>query len=264
MRAQADKVRQPMLVWTALFSEAAQALLHGDATRSEQLATEAFEVGTATGQPDAFSNYGTQLMGIRLIQGRTGELVELVGDIVERHPNVVTFRSVLASCYLDAGDESAACRLLEEALAEHFELPMDTTWLDGIVVYARIAIELRHVEAAHRLRTLLAPYSNQVPYQGLTANPPVATFLGGLSTLVGRYDEAEANLDSGAALCGRGAMQYAKTYTDLLRGRLLVDTVSHHDAERARTMLEQARSDAASGGYALLEQRAAAELARLN
>jgi class 3 adenylate cyclase len=263
MKMIAEKLRQPMLVWTAKFSEAGQALLRGDPVRSEQLATEAFEVGSASGQPDAFSNFGTQLMGIRAIQGRTGELVQLVEDLVKRHPDVPTFRSVLASCYLDAGDDDEAGRLLEQASADGFQLPMDTTWLDGVVVNARIAIELRHVGAALQLLPLLAPYSDQVPYQGLTANPPVATFLGGLAAVAGRHEEAEANLEKGAALSSRGGMRYGGTYTDLLRGRMLLDLGSDKLAERARATLEQSRSEAASNNYVLLERRATAELARM-
>ncbi len=263
MRALADKVRQPMLVWTALFSEAAQALLHGDADDSERLATEAFEVGSAAGQPDAFSNFGTQLMGIRAIQGRTGELVELVADLVTRHPEVPTFRSVLASCYLDAGDEHEAVRLLQRASAEGFELPMDTTWLDGMVVYARIAIELRAADSAAQLLGMLEPFADQVPYQGLTANPPVATFLGGLLSLVGRLEDAANMLERGSRLSGLGAMRYAGAYCELVHGRLLLKT-SPAQAERARETLERARRNATAGGYALIERRAADELSRLD
>jgi class 3 adenylate cyclase len=263
MKSIADKVRQPMLVWTALFSEAAQALLTGDAGRSEQLATEAFEVGSAAGQPDAFSNYGTQLIGIRAIQGTTGELVELVADVAARHPDVPTFRSVLASCYLDTGDENEAGRLFEGASAEGFQLPMDTTWLDGIVVCARIAIELRRADAAVQLIPMLEPFEGQVAYQGLTANPPVATFLGGLLSLVGRQDEAATKLEQGSKLCGRGGMRYASAYNELLRGRLLLEGRSEIQAEQAREALEKARSAAEAGGYALLERRAAAELSKL-
>src|SRR5262249_6817779 len=104
MKSHADRVRQPMLAWTTLFSDAAQAILHGDADRAEELATDALDLGTSSGQPDAFANYGTQLMGVRLIQGRAGELVDLVRDIADRHPSVPTYRSVLGACLLDAGD----------------------------------------------------------------------------------------------------------------------------------------------------------------
>jgi class 3 adenylate cyclase len=263
MKAVAEKLRQPMLTWTALFSEAAQAMLHGDAARSEELATKAFEVGSASGQPDAFANYATQLMGIRLLEGRTGELVDLVAGVAEQHPDVPTFQSVLAGCYVDAGDERAALALLRRASDEGFALPMDTTWLDGVVVYARVTLELGWAEAAHQLLRQLEPHFEQVPYQGLTANPPVATFLGGLCGLVGRYREAEAYFRKGAALSRRGGMEFAAAYSSLLWARMLLRQGSAGDRGRAEEKLAQARSSAASRGYALLERRAAAAMAPL-
>jgi class 3 adenylate cyclase len=256
MKAIAGRVRQPMLAWTTLFSEAAQAILHGHADRAEALATEALDLGTSSGQPDAFANYGTQLMGVRLIQGRAGELVDLVRDIAERHPNMPTYRSVLGACLLDAGDVDGARGLLEQASGEGFALPVDTTWLDGIVVYTRLTIELEEPAAAGQLFALLEPHAEQVPYQGLTANPPVATLLGGLATVLGRYSDAERYLDRGAELSVRGAMDFAITYSDLLRGRLLL---AQHDA-RSVQVLEAVGSAARGCGYALLDRRAAAAL----
>ena len=263
MKDHAGRLRQPTLVWTTLFSEAAQMMLHGEPEGSEERATRALEVGTESGQPDAFANYGTQLMGIRLIQGRTGELVDLVADIAARHPNVPTYRGVLASCHLDAGDEGAARRLLQEASDGGFALPTDTTWLDGMVVYARITIELGLKAAARQLVALLEPYRDQVPYQGLTPNPPVATFLGGLSLVLGRRSEADAYLKSGATISTAGGMHFAAAYAGLLQGRLLLAGRSQDDAERARDMFKQVQSSAATRGYALLERRASVELSKL-
>jgi class 3 adenylate cyclase len=260
MQAVAEKLRQPMLAWTALFSEAGQAMVAGDAGRSEGLAAQALEVGTGSGQPDAFANYGTQLMGVRFMQGRTGELVDLVADIAERHPSVPTYRAVLASCLLDAGDEGAARSLVREAADGGFALPMDTTWLDGVVVYARLCIELREEQAAGQLRSLLAPFDDQVPYQGLTANPPVATLLGGLATVLGDHGGAEGYLDHGASFSARGAMRFAEAYNDVLRGRMLLSRRAPGDTAQAREVLERARVAAAQRGYLLLERRAGAAL----
>jgi len=256
MDALSEKLRQPMFVWTTLFSEAAQAMLHGDAGRSEELAGRAFEIGSASGQPDAFANYGTQLMGIRQIQGRTGELVDLVAGMAAQHPDVPAFRSVLTSCYVDAGDEASARRLLQEAAEGGFALPMDCTWLDGVIVYARVTLELGVTDAADQLLRLLAPFDDQVPYQGLTANPPVAAFLGGLAGLVGRHTEAEAYFAAAAALNGRGGMQFAESYSSLLWARTLLARDAPGDRARAVSLLTDVRWRAAAHGYVLLERRA--------
>ena len=133
----AAKLQQPMLVWLTTYMRATDASLHGDTTVAEELATSALEIGTASGQPDVFTFYGTQLMEIRLQQGRLGELVSLVADIVEQNPGVPSYSGALAAAALDADDEPLARRLVEEAVTDGFALPMDTAWLDGMLMYAR-------------------------------------------------------------------------------------------------------------------------------
>jgi len=69
LRAMAERLRQPLTLWNASFVDASLALLHGDTEEAEQLATAALEVGTASGQPDAFAFYGIQLIMTRDEQG---------------------------------------------------------------------------------------------------------------------------------------------------------------------------------------------------
>ena len=113
----AAKLQQPMLVWLATYMRATNATLHGDTRRAEELATTALEIGTASGQPDAFSFYGTQMMVIRLQQGQLGELVSLIAEIVDQNPGVPSYRGALAAAAFDAGDDASTRRLVEEAAA---------------------------------------------------------------------------------------------------------------------------------------------------
>ena len=133
---------------------------------------------------------------------------------------------------------------------------MDTTWLDGVVVYARVTLEVGAADAAVPLLRLLAPFDDHVPYQGLTANPPVAAFLGGLAGLVGRHTEAEAYFAAAAALNGRGGMQFAESYSSLLWARTLLARDAPGDRARAVSLLTDVRWRAAAHGYVLLERRA--------
>ncbi len=258
----AAKLQQPMLVWLATYMRATEANLHGNTTLAEELATSALEIGTESGQPDAFSFYGTQLMVIRLQQGRLGELVSLVADIVEQNPGVPSYGGALAAAALDADDEPLARRLVEEAATDGFALPMDTAWLDGVLMYARPTIELEIGRAANLLLQLLARYHQQVPHQGLLCHEPVAMFLGGLAGVLGRYDESEAYFEQAHELSRRGGMRFAEVHIDLLWGRMLFRRGERRDHERARGLLERARVGAISSGYSMLDRRAAVELAR--
>ena len=259
----AERLGQPSLLWSASYENAAAVMLRGDSTRAEELAEKALEIGTASGQPDAFSFYGTQLMEIRYQQGRQGELADLVAQVAEEYPGIPSYRAALASAKLEAGDLASARRLVDEAAAGSFDLPMDLAWMDGIVLYAKPAIELQVVDAATQLVEILRPFHGQVPFTGLLAHPPVAMYLGGLVAVLGSYDEAEQYFKEADTLNLRGEMRFSQAMTNMLWGRMLRTRNGPGDAERARTLLGQAHDGAAARGYGAVERRAAEELTKL-
>ncbi len=264
VRAMAEKLGQPSVLWVARFVDTSLALLHGDTDEAEQLANAALEVGTAGGQPDAFAFYGVQLMSTRREQGRIGELVSLIADVAEQTPSIPVFRAALATAHLDAGNEEAARELVDVAAADSFALPEDTGWFDGMVNYARVVMELQLRAHCEPLIELLAPFRDQVPHNGLSPHQPVAMSLGGLATVVGRFEEAESYFGQAAELNTRGEMKFAEAYTNMLWGRMLRTRNGPGDADRARQLLEQARESAAARGYAMVERQANAEMSKLS
>jgi class 3 adenylate cyclase/tetratricopeptide (TPR) repeat protein len=264
LRATAQKLGQPLHLWSISYTDASLALLHGDTEEAEQLAAAALEMATASGQPDAFALYGVQLMQTRYEQGRMGELVSLIADTAEQNPSMPAFRAALAAAHLDAGDEAAARGLVDEAAADSFSLPEDSAWFEGIFCYARVVIELQLRAHGERLIELLVPFRDQVPHNGLIPQPPVATYLGGLATVAGRYEEAESYFEQAAELNTRGEMRFAEAETNMYWGRMLRARNGPGDTDRARELLEQARESAATRGYAMVERRASAELSKLS
>jgi class 3 adenylate cyclase/tetratricopeptide (TPR) repeat protein len=264
VRATAERLGQPSFLWVASFYDASLALLHGDTEEAEKLATAALEVGTAGGEPDAFAIYGVQLMQTRYEQGRLGELVSLITDTAEQNPSMPAFKATLAAAHLDADDEAAARQLVDEAAADSFSLPEDNAWFDGIINYARIVIELQLRVHGERLIELPVRFRDQVPHNGAIPQPPVATYLGGLATVVGRYEEAESYFEQAAELNARGEMRFAEAETKLYWGRMHRARNGPGDNDQARILLEQARESAAARGYAMVERRASAELPKLS
>lgn len=258
----AERLRQPALVWAATYGAASLAMLNGKAEEAERLATTAMEVGTKSGQPDAFQFYGSQLMYIRWMQGRLGELVPLISRVAENAPLPV-YNAVLAAAHLDAGDETVARALLEEGASTAFEMPEDQAWFDGIVTYARTVFELRQVQYAAMLMERLQPFHEQVPHNALLPQEPVAMYLGALATVLRHFEEAEGYFEEAAELNRRGEMRFAETHTYMLWGRMLRQRCGPGDAERARKLLGQARESATTLGYTLLARRANTELAAL-
>jgi class 3 adenylate cyclase/tetratricopeptide (TPR) repeat protein len=261
-RSMVEQFGQPLFLWIHSFADASLALLHGDTEEAEHLATVALEVGTAGGQPDALAFYGVQLIGTRDEQGRMGELLSLIADAAEQNPLIPTYRAVLAAAHLDAGDEDRARELVDEGAAASFALPDDYAWFDGMLNYARVVVELRLRAHSEPLIELLAPFRDQVPHNGLIPHPPVATFLGGLATVVDRFEEAESYFVQAADLNKRGEMKFAEAYTNMLWGRMLRTRNGPGDADRARQLLEQARESAAARGYAVVESQANAEFVK--
>jgi DNA-binding SARP family transcriptional activator/tetratricopeptide (TPR) repeat protein len=261
--ATARKLGQPSLLWLATYSDASNALLHGDPEEAERLATAAFEMGTASDQPDAVAFYGVQIIRTRQQQGRLGELVSLVADAANENPSIPTYKAGLAAALLESGDEDGARELVGQAGVESFSLPEDGAWLEGIINYATVVIELHLPAQAEQLTRLLAPFRHQVPHITLIPHSPVATFLGGLASVLERFEEGEVYFEEAAELSRRGQMKFAQAHTNMLWGRMLRAHNEPGDAERARSLLEDARDSAASWGYAMVERQATAELSNL-
>ena len=175
-------------------------------------------------------------MEIRLQQGQLGEFVPLIASVAELNPSIPSHRAVLAAAHLDAGDNVSARELVEAAEMDGFALPMDAAWLDGIVMYARPVIELHMSSAAKHLLELLAPYHQQVPNDSLMCHEPVAMFLGGIATVLGRHEEAEMYFAEAAELNAHGQMTFAEAHTNLLWGRMLRIRSGAGDNDRARVL----------------------------
>src|SRR6476620_6740869 len=123
MRALADTVRQTAFVWLRLLDECIWALIQGDFESAERFATEAFDFGTASGEPDAALFLGADMFTIRYHQGRAAELADQLLQAAGHPESLPAWRAVAAICLLQA-DRSREAR--ELALAEAFEgVPMD-------------------------------------------------------------------------------------------------------------------------------------------
>lgn len=141
---------------------------------------------------------------------------------------------------------------------------LDIAWLAAVVNYSLVAIELEAVDPAQQLADLLAPYHDQVAYQGVIGQEPVAVCLGGLASVLHHYDAAETYFAEATELCARGSMKYAEAHAQLLWGRMLAVRGRATDSARARTILQHAHATATSNGYAMIEQKTAAALSTLS
>ena len=127
-----------------------------------------------------------------------------------------------------------------------------------------MAVELRASGPARKLYDLLAPYHEQVPFIGTLGFFPAALALGGLASVLGRYDAAEAHFTEATELTTRGAMKFFAARTQLDWGRMLAARGGPGAFDRGRAMLTDARRTAVTHGYAGIERLAVAELSNLD
>jgi tetratricopeptide (TPR) repeat protein len=261
MGSTVEKLGQPTLNWRLMHVRAARAQIAGDPERAEELATEAFQIGTDGGEPDAALIFGSQMAVVTYERGTMGELVPSIKEAVAENPGLPVLVAALAMAYAEGDETDHAHHLLEEFAATGFHLPMNSAWLTGMVTYGGAAIECRDPRFALPLFDRLAPWADEWSATGgPTVEGPVSHTLGGLASLLGRYDEADAYFAHSAASSERANAKFFAARTHLLWGRMLAERGDPGDIERARDLLTRAHATAVANGYGTVERRAATAL----
>jgi len=266
MCALAEKLDQPILSWTNTFNLAKRAQIAGDTELAEQLATRALQIGTDCGQPDAALFFGGQLMVVSAQRGTMGELIPLIEEMIDEAvatPGV--FTAALALAHAEANHAEDVRHMLEEFAAADFDLPGDQAWITGMFCYAEAAVHCGDPKYAEPIFDRLAPWAEQSVASGsVTASGLVSQSLGGLATVLRRYDEADAYFVKSAAMSARMNAKFFVAVTDLLWGSMLAERKAEGDSEKALDLLMKAQAAAAAHGYANVERRAAAALQLLD
>lgn len=152
-----------------------------------------------------------------------------------------------------------------ESAATDFDLPADQAWITAMHSYAETAIHCGDPRYAGPLFDRLAPWVEQSVASGsVTASGLVSHSLGGLATVLRRYDEADAYFHQSAAMSARMNAKFFGAMTDLLWGSMLAERKAEGDTEKARDLLTKAQGAAAAQGYGNVERRAAAALQLLD
>lgn len=261
MSSISERTGQPILSWLTRYTQAMRAAIAGDVQSSERLAEQALELGTASGQPDALTFYGGQLMRVRLMQGRLDELSDLLQQLARETEEFPVFRSVWAVACAQSGDMETARSLLESAMREGFDGTHEMQWATAMTMWTEASVRLDHREAAAALYPLLLPFASLTAFTGLTYGGPLAHHLGELAVLLG--DEAGASEHFGRAseVESRTGDVYMQSVTHLGRARLLLrrDRSGGWDDRRLEPACEEiaaARDLARPRGFALVDRDA--------
>jgi class 3 adenylate cyclase len=215
----ANGLGTPYPRWNSLQQRSWRLLCDGDIPAAEQTAQECLEVGGAMGIAAAMPVYGSQLLSIRVQQGRVDEIAALVADGVE---NFVTlsdsWKSAVALVNCMCGRLDDVQTMLDQEFADRFEhLPLDQPWLFSLCAWAECAVALGRRDVAAFLAQRLRPFGSQMIYVSSYIWGVVARTVGCLDAMLGDRASAEANLRHALDLHERfGAVYWtARTQLDL-------------------------------------------------
>ena len=71
--------------------------------------------------------------------------------------------------------------------------------MTSTIGYTVLAIELEDLEAAAVLISIIEPFADEVAFNGSTSQGPISAYVGKLSSLLGRHDDAERHLRAALA-----------------------------------------------------------------
>lgn len=188
-----DRVGDVGRRWALHYTAAAIAHLDGDADRAEQLSSAAFAQFAPVSESRATAVLFGQLFGLRLGQGRVGELRPVLETLVAGQPGVPAWTAGLA---LSTAEDDPSRAVVIAGQAIDLAQP-DFTWLVSHLLAARAVADAVRRGADDegllaRCRTCLEPWTGRVSWQGTCSYGPVDTTLALLAAAAGDATGADA------------------------------------------------------------------------
>jgi DNA-binding winged helix-turn-helix (wHTH) protein/tetratricopeptide (TPR) repeat protein len=246
----AQRSPEPFVRWTNAQTSSMHHFLDGDLDGAEAAANSAFELGAATGQPEAFFGYAGQIFQIRRAQDRLADVAEALEQVLDENPTLQVFRAGLAYAWCELGREPDARALTESLDVSAGGAPQ--FWSTALMLWAEVCHRLALPVPASRLVPVLDDWRDRVASTGATTEGSIAHGLGLALATVGRSDDAAAALDIALIVNRRlrAPLFVARTqlaYADLLAGP---------DPDRARALITDAQATAGPFGFASIGRRA--------
>ena len=253
----AEELGQPTLRWLVGHFRTVRTILAGDLVEGERRVLASFELGQATGQPDAAIFLTAHMFPIRLEQGRLGEFEERLAERVAASPGLPVLRANMARLLCDLDRPDDAIGHFEFLATDNFTgVPRDPAWIMCMLECATVCAYLGDRARAPVLFDLLVPYASQFIFLSGGSLGAIAHYLAILASTSGDFDEAERRFAEAAATHERISAPIWLARTRLEWARMLMSRDQPGDAEQARLLLGQALTVARERGLADIERRA--------
>lgn len=256
----AGQLRQPLFSWLLTVVRVARLTWEGCFADAAALAQHALAAVEQT-NGGASQVFGIQMFALHTIQGSSEPLSALAGmfaALAEQYPAIPAFRTTLVYIYCQLDREADARLEFERLTADGLAwLPRDQNWLGSIVQLAEACAFVRDPSRARMLLDVLTPFARRaaaltcVAYFG-----PVTHYLGLLSTVLSRWDDAEQHFEAALEMSERMRARpwWARTqyeYAAMLQARSRAG-----DCGKALDLLGAARALAGELGMKRLEEKA--------
>jgi DNA-binding SARP family transcriptional activator len=199
-----------------------------------------------------------QLTKLALERGRPDSAKARLSPVVERMPECVVLRAMLASAHADLGEKDCAHL---EAEAVHALLAGQILGLESVSwsYLSEVAATLGDPDLACGIEDRLRPFSGLVVAAGPAAHCPGAVdrYLGQLSATLGRWEDAQALYEGALGIDEGLRSPPLLARTRYWYGRMLVERGARSDTARARDLLAASFETAAGLGMARLATLAA-------
>jgi len=246
---------------------AMRALLRGELAEAERQAEEAMNIGLRRQQPRALTSYAAQLTMIRFEQGRLKEMESLLGSYIVQFPQLDVARCALILASIESENQEQARTQFEYFARDDFaHLRRDWNWLATVTVAAQVSVYLGDTARAESLYRYMLPFARRNVMLGWyeICYGSASRTLGLLTTLLGRYDEAEKHFESALALNRRFDARTWVARTQASYAEMLLARVGPGDVERAFELARSAMETAKALELRSLERDLTSCLARCN
>mgnify|MGYP005852602095 FL=1 len=225
-------------------------LLHGRLHEAEAAILQRVRTPGAAGRRADFEPLvGAQLTQLRIFQGRAGEVLPLIKPLPDRMGR--GWLAVIAYAGAEAGLPDEARAALDGLAADDFADVFESVhWPILLSAAAQACVLLHATEHAERRYALLRPIAGAhlVPRPLVVSYGAADRTLGGLATLLGRWEEASAHLDLALALHRRVRARPWELWTLVDRAALWLRRGAPGDREAARALIADTRRRSAALG----------------
>jgi len=258
----AEQIDQPYERWVASMHRSLRSLLDGDTDMAEDYANGALVIG-ADSQPEALTTYGAQLMAIRSVQGRLGEIVEPFAQAAVDNPGIPALRAALARTYCELDRPEEALEIIENDIADGFaQFLYYDTWMSAMTVLSDVCVQLERLDSARLLYEKLLPWHALVASVMTQTEGSVALYLAMSATALGEYADSESHFIEALGVNRRLQAPFWIARTELEWAKMLRQRAQPEDDGRAKAKLTSVVDTARQCGFGLLQARAEALLSR--